>query len=59
MATHHLGIAPLADQIVVLAQGQVVQQGTHQELVHQSGLYQELWQTYQLAASNTPRFNSC
>ena len=50
MATHHLGIAPLADQIVVLAQGKVVQQGTHQELVHQPGLYQELWHSYQLEA---------
>jgi len=54
LATHHLGIAPLADRVLVLAQGQVVQQGTHWELVQQPGLYQELWQTYQLEAQHKP-----
>jgi ATP-binding cassette subfamily B multidrug efflux pump len=54
LATHHLGIAPLADRVLVLAQGQVVQQGTHSELVQQPGLYQELWQTYQLEAQHKP-----
>jgi ATP-binding cassette subfamily B protein len=54
LATHHLGIAPLADRVLVLAQGQVVQQGTHRELVQQPGWYQELWQTYQLEAQHKP-----
>jgi len=54
LATHHLGIAPLADRVLVLAQGQVVQQGTHSELVQQPGWYQELWQTYQLEAQHKP-----
>jgi len=54
LATHHLGIAPLADRVLVLAQGQVVQQGTHSELVQQPGLYQELWQTYQLEEQQKP-----
>ncbi len=54
MATHHLGIAPLADQILVLVQGRVVQQGSHQELVGQPGWYQELWQTYQLETQQQP-----
>lgn len=54
LATHHLGIAPLADRVLVLAQGQVVQQGTHRELVQQPGLYQELWQTYQLEEQQQP-----
>ena len=54
LATHHLGITPLADRVLVLAQGQVVQQGTHSELVQQPGLYQELWQTYQLEAQHKP-----
>ncbi|WP_247217461.1 ABC transporter ATP-binding protein [Synechococcus sp. C9] len=54
LATHHLGIAPLADRVLVLAQGRVVQQGTHRELVQQPGLYQELWQTYQLEEQQKP-----
>lgn len=48
LVTHQLGVAAMADQVLVLAQGQVVQRGTHQELVQQPGLYQELWQQYQL-----------
>ncbi len=54
LATHHLGIAPLADRVLVLVQGRVVQQGTHRELVQQPGWYQELWQTYQLEAQQQP-----
>ena len=48
LVTHHLGVAALADRVLVLSQGRVVQSGTHQELVQQPGLYQELWQTYRL-----------
>ncbi|MEN9214687.1 MAG: ABC transporter ATP-binding protein [Gloeomargarita sp. DG02_3_bins_56] len=48
LVTHQLGVAALADRVLVLSQGRVVQSGTHLELVQQPGLYQELWQTYQL-----------
>jgi ABC-type multidrug transport system ATPase subunit len=32
-----------ADQIVVLDQGQITQQGKHEELLAQSGLYKEIY----------------
>jgi len=31
------------DRLVVMDQGQIVEQGTHAELVHRDGLYAELW----------------
>lgn len=36
---HRLATIEHADQILVVDKGQVVQNGTHQELVHQEGLY--------------------
>lgn len=36
---HRLATIEHADQILVVDKGQVVQKGTHQELVHQEGLY--------------------
>ncbi|HXE72109.1 MAG TPA: ATP-binding cassette domain-containing protein [Candidatus Nitrosotenuis sp.] len=43
--THRLyALTPLCDQILVLDQGQVVQRGTHAELVAQEGLYARLWE---------------
>jgi ABC-type multidrug transport system fused ATPase/permease subunit len=42
--THRLALAATADQIVVLDQGRVVEQGHHDELVHAGGLYQRLYE---------------
>jgi subfamily B ATP-binding cassette protein MsbA len=39
---HRLSTIINADLIVVLDKGQIVQQGTHQELLQQNGLYKEL-----------------
>jgi ABC-type uncharacterized transport system ATPase subunit len=33
-----------ADKIVVIDRGQVVQQGTHAELLEQGGLYRHFWE---------------
>src|SRR5947207_587104 len=42
--THDLSIAQRADQVVVLAEGQVVQHGSHRELVEEEGLYGQFFQ---------------
>lgn len=40
---HRLTTIAAADQILVLDQGQLVEQGQHQNLIKQGGLYQRLW----------------
>ncbi|MFA3790094.1 ABC transporter ATP-binding protein/permease [Aliiglaciecola sp. SL4] len=44
---HRLSTIIDADKIVVLEKGQVVEQGTHKELLKQHGLYKKLWDTQQ------------
>ena len=46
--THRLRAAQEADWIVALADGEVVEQGTHAELIAAGGLYARLWRTQQL-----------
>jgi ATP-binding cassette subfamily B protein len=41
---HRLSTLMHADQIAVLEQGQIVQRGTHAQLIEQEGLYKRLWQ---------------
>lgn len=42
--THHLSIAKTSDKVLVLDQGELVEQGTHIELLLQNGIYKELWE---------------
>lgn len=42
--SHRLTTLAEADTILVLDQGTVVQQGTHEELIHQPGLYQRIYE---------------
>lgn len=42
--SHRLASCRFCDEIAVFDQGKLVQQGTHDELVAEEGLYQELWQ---------------
>ncbi len=46
--SHQLSAAAQADRILVMDQGTIVQSGTHEELLQQSGLYQSLWQQHEL-----------
>jgi ATP-binding cassette subfamily B protein len=41
--SHRITTLAEADQILVLDQGQVVQSGTHDQLIRQAGHYQQIW----------------
>ena len=41
--SHRLGVARLCDRILVLDEGRLVEDGTHEELLAMGGLYTEMW----------------
>ena len=41
--SHRLGVARLCDRILVLDEGQLVEDGTHEKLLAMDGLYAEMW----------------
>lgn len=41
---HHLSIAKACDHVLVMDQGRLVEQGTHDELRYNRGMYQKLWE---------------
>ncbi|BAZ11339.1 ABC transporter-related protein [Calothrix sp. NIES-4071] len=46
--THQLSAAAAADRIFVMDKGQIVQTGTHIDLVQKPGLYRTLWSQHQV-----------
>ena len=44
MIAHRLSTIIHADEIIVLSEGEVVERGTHQDLMRQQGLYNAMWQ---------------
>lgn len=43
LVTHRLASVQMADRILVLREGRLVEEGSHQALLHRNGLYAELW----------------
>ena len=49
MISHQLSAAAACDRILVLEQGRLVQQGHHNDLIVEQGLYRSLWEREQAA----------
>ncbi|RXG32547.1 ABC transporter ATP-binding protein [Leeuwenhoekiella marinoflava] len=43
LVSHRISSAKNADKIIILEEGEIIQQGTHEDLVKQPGYYQELY----------------
>ena len=48
---HRLRSVMTADQIIVLNQGEIIEQGTHTQLLQKNGKYASLWKDQQTAGS--------
>ena len=44
MISHQLSAAAACDRILVMNDGEIVQEGTHQNLINKEGLYKRMWE---------------
>ena len=44
MISHQLSAAAACDRILVLNEGKLVQEGTHENLIKINGIYKNLWE---------------
>jgi ABC-type transport system involved in Fe-S cluster assembly fused permease/ATPase subunit len=54
MIAHRLSTIVHADEIIVLADGEVAERGTHQDLMHKRGLYFAMWQRQSSGFASDP-----
>jgi ATP-binding cassette subfamily B protein len=52
LIAHRLQTARTADRIVVLGQGRVVEEGTHDDLVARDGRYAAMWRAFELVSAS-------
>ena len=45
IVTHRLGSTKIADRVVVMEQGKIVETGTHEALLEKGGLYAEMYRS--------------
>ena len=44
LISHQLAVAATCDRVFVMDKGQIVQEGSHKDLVKKTGLYKRLWE---------------
>ena len=44
MISHQLSVAATCDRVLVMDKGEIVQEGSHKDLVKMNGLYKKLWE---------------
>ncbi|PWR74543.1 ABC transporter ATP-binding protein [Methanospirillum stamsii] len=56
MIAHRLSTIAHADQIIVLSEGRIIENGKHQALIEQNGQYSRMWESH--SAARSWRFNT-
>ncbi len=59
MIAHRLTSVQGAGNILVINEGKIVEQGTHDELIEEKGIYTKMWKEYQKSVQWTIREEAC
>ena len=44
MISHQLSVAATCDRVLVMNKGEIIQEGKHNYLIKEKGLYKQLWE---------------